>query len=103
MWRLNENLLNDPLVLKDVTQTVRSFQECHVNDCTTLPTQWEALKCVVRGVPIKHGSRLKKMKYAAIQSLLTDVHELEHKHKITKTILRFTRHCLLVLPRFFAC
>lgn len=61
--------------------TIHSVQECP-NDCTTLPIKWEALKCVGRGV-LKHGCSLKKAKSVAIQSLMTDVHELEHKHKAT--------------------
>lgn len=43
--------------------------------------QWEALKCVLRGVLIKHGSRLKKEASAKLKNLLAELHDLESAHK----------------------
>lgn len=61
-WRLNDNLIRDKECKEDIVKTIKEFLTIHENDETAIPIQWEALKCVVRGVFIKHGSRLKKNK-----------------------------------------
>lgn len=80
-WRLNENLLSDALCLSELQSTVKSFTEIPSNDPTSKPMQWEALKCVLRGVLIKHGSRLKKEASAKLKNLLAELHDLESAHK----------------------
>lgn len=60
-WRLNDNLLKDSLCVADVKLAIRDFVLDHRSDDVTTPlTQWEALKCVISSVFIKHGSWLKK-------------------------------------------
>lgn len=41
---------------------IMNFSKDHINDTTSLPIQWAALKYVVCGLFIKHGARLKKVK-----------------------------------------
>lgn len=43
--------------------------------------QWEALKCVVRGLFIKHGARLKKAKGNGSAQLLQEIEQLEKQLK----------------------
>lgn len=57
-WRLNETLLSDSLCLSELKKAAKDFAEIHATDHSTAPIKWEALKCVLRGVLIKHGSRL---------------------------------------------
>lgn len=57
--------------------------EVHSWDHTPAPTKWESLKCVLRGVLIKHGSRLKKEASFKLQKLLSELHDLESFHKST--------------------
>lgn len=53
----------------------------HSSDTTSPLNQWEALKCVVRGVLIQHGSRLKRIRADDIRRLLSIIAELEPLHK----------------------
>lgn len=59
-WRLNDNLLEYEVCMTEIRQTIDSFVLDHAKDATSLPVQWETLKCVLRGFFLKHGSRLKK-------------------------------------------
>lgn len=61
-WRLNDNLLYNEVCVKEIRKAIMDFSNDHIGDNTSLPIQWEALKCVIRGLFIKHGARLKKMK-----------------------------------------
>ncbi|XP_073468981.1 zinc finger BED domain-containing protein 4-like [Aquarana catesbeiana] len=57
-WRLNDNLLRDSVCITEVTKAIHNFKIDHLADTTSPLNQWEALKCVVRGVLIQNGSRL---------------------------------------------
>ncbi|XP_056403189.1 transmembrane protein 260 isoform X1 [Hyla sarda] len=82
-WRLNESLLLDTLCLSDLRTAITHFQSDHANDQTSQPIQWEALKSVLRGILISHGSRLKREKAAKLKRLLETLHSLEALHKQT--------------------
>lgn len=84
-WRLNESLLQDPEVLTDVVmENTHYFQ---TNDTTDgdAGLVWEAHKAVIRGVLIKHGARLKKLRTEQMTSLLDKLQTLEAAHKQTQT------------------
>lgn len=53
----------------------------HEGDTTSLPIQWETLKCVLRGLFRKHGVRLKKEKENRVSLLLKDISKLKKLHK----------------------
>ncbi|CAN2391919.1 hypothetical protein PRIEUP_LOCUS1961 [Pristimantis euphronides] len=80
-WRLNDNLLNDPHCLSDLKDTIASYGVTHAADPTPDPIKWEALKCVLRGILISHGSRLKKDRSAWFVSLLRHLSVLEDSNK----------------------
>ncbi|KAM4034885.1 uncharacterized protein ACNLHF_021597 [Anomaloglossus baeobatrachus] len=82
-WRLNGNLLKDNICQKELQDTIESFVQVHKGDSTSPPVQWETLKCVLRGVLIKHGSRLKKERTEEMNGLLQQIHRLELRHKQT--------------------
>lgn len=82
-WRKNESLLQDPEVLADV---VKEIGHCfHTNSTfeSDMGVVWEAHKAVVRGVLIKHGSRIKRPRTAQLTSLLHKLQTLETRHKQT--------------------
>lgn len=60
IWRLNDNLIKDKDCESDIRKAIKEFLLIHEKDETTISMQWKTLKCVLRGLFIKHGSRLKK-------------------------------------------
>ncbi|KAM9299503.1 lipolysis-stimulated lipoprotein receptor [Gastrophryne carolinensis] len=84
-WRLNNNLLGDAVCMSGVRETIKEFLKNHAQDPTPLPYQWEALKCVVRGEFIKHGTRLKKQRAASIRDTIQLIQSLERDHKRNPT------------------
>ncbi|KAM4012535.1 LOW QUALITY PROTEIN: uncharacterized protein ACNLHF_004788 [Anomaloglossus baeobatrachus] len=94
IWRLNDNLLKDSICMNDIKNSIGAFLSTHKLDSTSLPLQWEAFKCVIRGVLIKHGARIKKLKVIQTQELLDRIHRLETMHKrnqTTETLAELTR------------
>lgn len=82
-WRLNESLLQIPVVLTDIkTELQHYFQTNNTADCDT-GILWEAHKTVIRGVFIKHGARIKKERERLLTELLHKIHDIESKHKTT--------------------
>lgn len=80
-WKLNESLLQDPEVLAEVTRELGFyFQSNDTPDCY-LGIIWEADKTVIRGVLIKHGSRIKQDRKEKLASLLMEIHNLQFQHK----------------------
>ncbi|XP_075715534.1 uncharacterized protein LOC142750416 [Rhinoderma darwinii] len=84
--KLNDNLLNDTVCMTAMKNSIPSFILNHTADTTALPLQWEALKCVLRGVLIQHGSRLEREKGAQMTKLLDKINVLETQHKRTQLL-----------------
>ena len=80
-WRLNDNLLSDLACTEDIIQSISHFISDHAQDDTNPLIKWEALKCVLRGKFIQHGSRLKKARAADVTRLLAKITSLEDSHK----------------------
>lgn len=80
-WKLNDNLLFDEACVFEIKEAIMNFIKDHNRDTTSLPTRWETLKCVVRCLFIKHGSRLKKAKESKTDELLKEISRLELLHK----------------------
>lgn len=80
-WRLNDNLLKDDKCEKEIRQRVKEFLQIHEIDNTSIPIQWETLKCVLWRLFIKHGTRLKKEKEHTIMQLQGEISVLENMHK----------------------
>lgn len=53
--RLNDNLLKDKACTVEIKQTINNLVLDHIKDTTSLQVRWEALKCVLQGLYIKHG------------------------------------------------
>lgn len=84
-WRLNDSLLQNELCSTEIRQAIANFISDHRTDDTSAPIQWAALKCVVRGMLIKHRSRLKKDRLAQIVDLSTCISNLEKSHKLSQS------------------
>lgn len=74
-WRLNGNLLRDKNNVEIIKEIQTSLQ-IHRSDETSLPIQWETLKCVLRGKLIQIGTRGKKQKTKKVIQLLEQIQEL---------------------------
>lgn len=82
-WRLNESLLQDKDVLEDVIKEFDFyFTTNDTSDCDP-GIVWEAHKVVIRGVPIKHGARIKRKCAEQLKLLLEELAILEAHHKRT--------------------
>ncbi|KAM9311530.1 E3 ubiquitin-protein ligase RNF213 [Gastrophryne carolinensis] len=84
-WRLNDNLLGDAVCSSAIETAIEHFFNDHKGDNTPLPYQWEALKCVIRGELIKHGSRLKRERASLVKQTLQLIRSLEADHKANQT------------------
>lgn len=82
-WRLNESLLQDPAIVADVSKEISHYFHTNTIEESDFGLTWEAHKAVIRGVLIKHGSRVKKQKSAQLASLFDKLHKLESAHKTT--------------------
>lgn len=60
-WRLNESLLQDPEILADVVKEVVHYFDTNITPDSDNGVVWKAHKAVIRGVLIKHGSKLKRL------------------------------------------
>lgn len=79
-WRLTETLLNDTPARAAILEAILSFLRNQEADMPPRPVQWEALKCVLSGVPISHGAHLKRESLYSV-SLLKEIQTLETRHK----------------------
>uniref|UniRef100_A0A803KBE4 Reverse transcriptase domain-containing protein n=1 Tax=Xenopus tropicalis TaxID=8364 RepID=A0A803KBE4_XENTR len=84
-WRLNESLLRDKDCISDLKSELKFFKEVHAPDTTHPVIKWEALKAVLRGVLIKHGSRHKRAQSQLITDLTQKISKLEQLHKNSLT------------------
>lgn len=60
-WRQNDNLIEDKKCEKEIRRAIKEYLQIHETDETAIPIHRE-IKCVVRGLFVKHGARLKKEK-----------------------------------------
>lgn len=76
---MNDNLIKDKECENDIRKEIIEFSLTHEKDETSNPIPWEALKCVLRGLFIKHGSRLKKEKEQKKVQIMIEIENLEKK------------------------
>ncbi|KAM9316158.1 uncharacterized protein PAF06_007135 [Gastrophryne carolinensis] len=82
-WRLNSSLLQDPVVKADIHKVITDYFASNDTGEVSRMSLWEAHKCVVRGVLIKHGARLKRERNKQIELLSREIFETETLHKKT--------------------
>lgn len=80
-WCLNESLLQIPEVLNEGVQEIMAYFQTNAIPESDPGFVWEAHKMVIRGILIKHGSRIKKTREAQMTKLLAAIQVLELQHK----------------------
>lgn len=63
-------MLKDKECEEDIRKTIWEFLITHENDETSVPIQWETLKCVLQGDT--HQARLKILKKKRTKKISTD-------------------------------
>lgn len=81
MWKLNESLLQIPEVVSEITKELPLYFQTNQTPDSNPGIVWEAHKTVIRGIFIKHGSRIKRDKERQLNLLLTKLQATESKHK----------------------
>uniref|UniRef100_A0A803K2U2 exodeoxyribonuclease III n=1 Tax=Xenopus tropicalis TaxID=8364 RepID=A0A803K2U2_XENTR len=102
-WRLNDNLLKDCECQAELQSTIKDYKENVLNDPSSHQSKWLALKCVIRGILIKHGARLKRERQNNLNRLLTEIQQLEAQHQVSldKDILQTLTNKRLELKQYF--
>lgn len=80
-WRLNENLLDDPLVVSKISEALKSYFQENTTNYLSDRTIWEALKALIRGELISLGTKFKKEQQADFHRVFTALQQAELKHK----------------------
>lgn len=80
-WRLNEALLQDNVTTQEVTSKLAAIFSTNDSPDVSPTIIWEAHKCVVRGLFLKHGTKIKKDCVQMSSSLYTQIRILEQAHK----------------------
>ena len=62
MWKLNNMLLNNQWINKEIKEEIKKYLETNENENTTYQNLWEAAKAVLRGKLISIHAYLKNKK-----------------------------------------
>lgn len=85
-WKLDPSLLNDPSIAAEVESSLKHFfQENNSIDTSPL-TNWEAHKCVIRGVLLAAAAKRNRERKKRYSELLNKIHRLEGTHKHTQAL-----------------
>ena len=86
-WKINEEIFGDKKWEKEIVKELEFYFQ--INDTKDAPKDivWEAHKAYMRGIFISKGTQRKKERIKDKIRLMTEVHQLEQKHKNTQDIL----------------
>ena len=73
LWRLNANILNNPVIKDKLKNEIKLYLEHNDNEDVTPPILWDALKAVIRGKIIAISSYEKKIREQKLKNLESDL------------------------------
>ena len=79
IWRLNNMLLNNQQIIKEIKKEIRICIEMNENENTTTQNLWDSVKAVLRGRFIVIQAYLKKQEKSQINNLTLHLTQLERK------------------------
>ncbi len=93
-WRLNNKLLNNQEITKEIKEEIKKYLETNDNENRTTQNLWDATKAVLRGKILVMQSYLKKQETPQIKNLTLHLKQLEEEEQkqpkvsIRKEIIR---------------
>ena len=88
MWRLNNTLLNNQQITKEIKKEIKICIETNENEKTTTQILWETVKAVLRGRFIEIQAYLKKQEKSQINNLTQHLKQLEKEEMKTPRVSR---------------
>ena len=76
-WRLNNMLLNEAWITKNIREEIKKFLEVNENDDTTYQNLWDTMKVVLRGKFTAWRAFQKRMKSQQLNDLTLQLKALE--------------------------
>ena len=77
IWRLNNTLLNNQQITKEIKKEIKIAIEMNENENTTTPNLWDTVKVVLRERIITIHAYLKKQEKSQINNLTLHLKQLE--------------------------
>lgn len=78
-WNVNNMLLNNKWITKDIKEEIKNYLETNENENTTIQNLWDAAKTVLRGKFIVIQAYLRKQGKSEINNLTLHLKELWNK------------------------
>ena len=88
-WRLNNTLLNNQEITKEIKEEIKNYLETNDNENTTTQNLWDAAKAVLRGKFTAIQSYLKKQETSQINNLTLQLKQLEKEEQKNPKVSRW--------------
>jgi hypothetical protein len=79
MWKLNNCVLSDNLVRKEIKKEIKDFLKVNEKVDTSYPNLWDTMKAVLRGKFIAVSALVKKLQRSYTNNLIAHLRALAQK------------------------